>query len=239
MVRRVMQKAYFFVLMTLFGCGLSSDDQGIKVFTLTANFSEGLSTWQPDFTGYPASWQDSVEYALQWDWVERPAATGHGKALMLSGKNLDEGLFMFIKTEVHGLSPNTEYALVFGVQLASDASSDIDGTNGSPGKSVYLKAGASTIEPKKIVNDGTCAFNLDKGDQESLSGNDMVVLGDIASASGQYELINRNSSMHPAPFIVRTDANGRFWLVIGTYSNYHGSTTIYYTEISVLMSVPD
>lgn len=239
MGRCAMQKAYFFVLLILLGCSLSPEDQGIRVFTLTSDFSDGLSTWQPDFTGYPASWQDSVDYELRWDWVDRPAGTGRGKALMLSGKNLDEGLFMFIKTQVYGLSPNTEYALVFGIQLASDASSNIDGTNGSPGKSVYLKAGASTIEPMKVVNDGNCYFNLDKGDQESLSGSDMVVLGDITSPSEGYALINRNSSTHPAPFIVRTDANGRFWLVIGTDSNYHGTTTVYYTEISVLMSVPD
>src|ERR1043165_1133750 len=126
MGRRAMQKAYFFVLLTLFGCSLSAGDQGIKVFTLTSDFSDGISTWQPDFTGYPASWQDSIEYELQWEWVERPSTTGQGKSLMLSGKNLDEGLFMFIKTQVYGLSPNTDYALVFGVQLASDASSDID-----------------------------------------------------------------------------------------------------------------
>ncbi len=124
--------------MTLFGCGLSSDDQGIKVFTLTANFSEGLSTWQPDFTGYPASWQDSVEYALQWDWVERPPLQVTEKPSCFQERILMKAFSCSLKQKSHGLSPNTEYALVFGVQLASDASSDIDGTNGSPGKSVYL-----------------------------------------------------------------------------------------------------
>ena len=239
MVWRAMHRAFFFVFLILCGCALSSEDPGIKVFTLSSDFSVSLDTWQAEFTGYPASYQDSMEYQLQCSWVQRPANVGSGKSYMMSGNNLGDGLFMFIKTKVTGLSPNTDYALVFGVELASNATSDIDGTNGSPGKSVYLKAGASTVEPKKIVDNEICTFNLDKGYQESISGNDMVVLGDIAASSSNYELIQRNSSNHTSPFIVRTDHNGCFWLMVGTDSAYQGTTTVYYTSVTVLMTVPD
>jgi hypothetical protein len=239
MVWRAVHKAVFVLLLILCGCSLSSEMQGIRVYTVQSDFTYGMDSWEADFTGYPASYQDSLEYQLQAALSDRPSSVGPGKAFMLSGKNMSDDLFMFIKNKITGLSPNKDYALTFGVELASDASSGVDGVNGSPGKSVFLKAGASTIEPKKIVQSETCAFNLDKGTQDGLSGADMVVLGDIAVETEDYSLINRNSSGHTSPFIARTNSNGELWLFVGTDSGYAGITTVYYTNVTVILSEPD
>jgi hypothetical protein len=234
MVWRAMNKALFVVFLMLCGCSLSSDDQGIKVFTVESDLTKGRDDWEGDFTGYPASWEDSVEYELKCVYTDVPDNVGPFKGLMISGNNHGDALFMFIKNKVTGLAPNTDYALVFGVELSCNAS-----TGSESPKNVFLKVGASTEEPKKIKAGEDCVFNLDKGSEPGLSGSDMMVLGDLAASTQEYALIKRNSSNHTTPFIVRTNANGELWLVIGTESAYQGETIVYYTGVEVILTVPD
>src|SRR5687767_11606416 len=124
MVLRAMNKALFAFFLVLCGCSLSSETQGIKVFTVQSDLTLGRDGWEGDFTDYPANWQDSVDYELKCDYTDIPDNVGPAKGLMISGKNLGDRLFMFIKNKVTGLAPNTDYALVFGVELTSNASTD-------------------------------------------------------------------------------------------------------------------
>ena len=229
-----------FISLIFFGCTLNDDPKGIKVLSIQSDLTTNQDEWTGDFTGYPTP-EDSIAYELKFAYTDLPPNLGAKKGVMLSGNDIDgDGLFMFIKNKVTGLTPNTEYALVFEVQLASNASSEIDDENGSPGGSVFLKAGASSAEPNKIIGSSGCELNIDKGSVQSLPGSDLIVLGNIAvGTQSTYQLINRGSTNFNAPLRITTNSNGEFWLIIGTDSAYKGTTTVYYTQVNVILTVPD
>ena len=228
-------------IMFLCGCSLSDDDQGISVFSVSFDFNQSEEGWKADFTDLPSNIEDSSYFELKYDYTDLPANLGTRKAIMLSGNNHSDDLFMFIKTKVSGLIPNTSYTLVFDVELASNAPKGSVGAAGSPGESVYLKAGASEIEPVKNVQGDNYVLNIDKGNQDA-EGAHAVVLGDIAipSTVAEYTLITRNNASPSAePFIAQSNDNGDLWLLIGTDSGYKGTTTVYYTKVMVLFSGPN
>ncbi len=207
------------------------------VFSYGFDFSQSQDNWLVDFTDYPA-YTDPSSYELEFAYTDRPANLGtNKKSMMLSGNNHSDDLFMFMKKKIVDLSPNTDYALVFEVELASNAPKGSVGIGGSPGESVYLKAGASGTEPKQVIEDNEYALNVDKGNQ-STSGEMAVVLGDIAVPEDTqgYALITRNSAANADPFIVRTNSKGEIWLIIGTDSGFEGTTTVYYTRVNVIFS---
>jgi hypothetical protein len=145
---------------------------------------------------------------------------------------------MFMKKKLTGLSPNTDYTVVFDVELASNAPLGYTGIGGAPGDGVFLKAGASGMEPKKVIESGRYTFNLDKGNQAN-AGLMATMLGNIATPenSTDYALITRsNASSYAAPFIARSNGDGEIWLFVGTDSGFEGVTTVYYTRVNVVFS---
>jgi hypothetical protein len=228
----------FFGLLSMFGCSLSGQE-GIDLLTYIVDFNDGQDGWTGDFTGYPAGEQDSAEYNLQFAYTDLPPNLGNRKGLMLSGYNHNDSLFMFIKNKVTHLYPETDYSIAFEVEFASNAPTGDIGVGGAPGEGVVLKAGASAPEPQKIVVGNNCLLNIDKGNK-AIPGKDMAVLGNIAVAENttDYTLITRSSvNYNLAPFTARTNSNGELWLIIGTDSGYQGLTTVYYTRISVVLTV--
>ena len=231
----------FVCMMLLCSCSLSDDDKGISVFSVSFDFSESADGWTADFADLPANAEDSIFYELKHGYTNLPANLGMRKAIMLSGNNHSDDLFMFIKRKVTGLNPNTSYTLVFEVELASNAPKGTVGAGGSPGESVYLKAGASEIEPVKNLEGDRYVLNIDKGNQ-SEAGSNATVLGDIATplTVAEYTLITRNNASPSAePLIAQSNNAGEIWLMIGTDSGFEGTTTVYYTNVKVLFSSPN
>ena len=107
----------FVCMMLLCSCSLSDDDKGISVFSVSFDFSESADGWTADFADLPANAEDSIFYELKHGYTNLPANLGMRKAIMLSGNNHSDDLFMFIKRKVTGLNPNTSYTLVFEVEL--------------------------------------------------------------------------------------------------------------------------
>ena len=139
---------------------------------------------------------------------------------------------MFIKKEITGLVPNREYLVSFRVRFASNVANGQVGIGGSPGESVYIKAGATPVEPVKQLNqDDFYELNIDKGNQ-SQGGSAMVVLGNFANGTEEnvYTLKTLTNSF---PFRARANSEGRLWLIVGTDSGFEGTTTIYYDEIEI------
>lgn len=228
---------YSIVLIVLCGCSPSDDEPSISVFSASFDFKDGQDGWEADFTDLPSSVVDSV-YELKFAFTDLPANLESRKSLMLSGRNYSDDLFMFIKRKVTGLIPNTSYNLVFEVELASNAPKGSVGVGGSPGESVYLKAGASEIEPKKIVQSNQYVLNIDKGNQ-SAGGENAITLGDISIPPGstEYTLISRSNASDPnQPFIAQSNSDGEIWLLVGTESGFEGTTTVYYTKVNVVFS---
>ena len=228
------------------GCGGSSDPSP-QHFQFT--FSEDLEDWTVGFADYPAGTSDAEQQAIDEFYeldgrharLPQPLDTADG-AVLLAGNNHSDDLFMFIKRRVSGLVPDTTYQLELRVEIATDAPKGCAGIGGSPGESVFVKGGASGIEPLRVMDDtagtATWIMNVDKGNQAN-GGTEAQVLGDFAnsgdceSSDFSYELKELSNLELPA-FDVTTDHNGDAWLLLGTDSGFEGTTTIYFTEIEAV-----
>lgn len=228
----------FLAVATTIALGCSDGgDEGIVLSSFTYDFNEEMHGWQPGFSDYPIGKDDSSFYELKYVYTNVPASIGTSKSIMISGNNHSDDLFMYLKKKLEGLKPDAYYSLTFTVELISNASSNLSGIGGSPGESVFLKAGASSIEPKSIKQSDKYVMNIDKGNQ-SQSGTEMITIGNIASTepSSEYAAISRSSSIYNVPFQAKTNSNGELWIIVGTDSGFEGITTLYYTKISVVVS---
>ncbi|QJD77378.1 hypothetical protein [Spirosoma rhododendri] len=221
----------FFVLLGAAAC----DPDVAPTLPLTgvlyeSNFSAGTDGWKADFADYSTA---NGDMQLRSDWTVLPKPLDSTRrSIMLSGMNRSDDLFMYLTRSLTGLQPNHDYKLVFGIELASPYATNSFGIGGSPGSSVYVKAGASATEPKRQLINDFYEINVDKGNQAQ-GGKDVLVLGNIGAGEDveQYTLINRNNA--DAPLTVRSDSNGQLWLIVGTDSGHEGLTTLYYSRIRV------
>lgn len=204
-------------------------------FTLVFDFEDGNQGWIGDFADLPVEGQDIFE--LDVSHGPLPEETGVAdNAIRIQGHNRSDDLFMFLKREVTDLIPSTTYTMVFELELASQYPEGSVGIGGSPGASVFLKAGASEDEPETVIEPGETQdylrMNIDKGNQ-SQDGADMYGLGTIGIEGEEfrYELIQRDNS--DRPFTVTTSPEGSLWLIVGTDSGFEGLTALYYNRIAI------
>jgi hypothetical protein len=233
---KLCSKAILAAFLTLFSaCSLDEGDKlALLIFSEEFDFNEGEHGWIHGFSDYPADPADSSLFDLTYAYTDDlPESILTKRSIMLSGKNLNKDLFMYLKKEITGLKPDTDYTLTFNVELASDLSSNSADKSGS----VFLKAGAILTEPKSVIASGNYVMNIDKGDQEA-AGKDMVSLGDIATPTTNtgYTLISRNNIMADSRCVARTNSDGSLWLIIGTDSNLEGTTTVFFTRVSIVFS---
>ncbi|MBL7845804.1 MAG: hypothetical protein JNK44_18220 [Cyclobacteriaceae bacterium] len=228
-------KGSIFALGALFlitACELNNDN--IRVFAYSFEFSTSDQGWDGDFADYPIG--DSVFYELKFKHDTLPRTNGNRKALLSSGKNHSDDLFMFIRRKLTGLKPNTEYRVLFNVRISSNVPTGNVGVGGAPGESVFVKAGAVTTKPEKVQVGGYYRMNVDIGSQ-SQAGADVLVIGNIgvAPTTTQFTEIYRNNSSANS-FLVTTDSQGEVWILVGTDSGFEGTTTVYYTAIDILFN---
>lgn len=218
-----------FAVLLLTGC--SDDDDNQSTTTLTYDFDSDMEGWEADFADYPEG--EETLYELKSKLIGLPSPLdSDDNAIKLTGKNHSDDLFMFIKRKITGLEPNQRYGLTFNLKFATNAPSNTAGIGGSAGESVFVKTGASQIEPIKAVDSaGDYRMNIDKGNQDS-EGDDMFNLGDFANGTDKavYKL---KTLTNEDSFAVQADKNGELWVIIGTDSGFEGTTTIYYTSISL------
>jgi heat shock protein HslJ len=204
----------------------------------TYTFDDGDEGWIADFADLPADY-DPDFYELDSEWRELPDDLG-GHGMYMQGHNRSDDLFMFLKRQIDGLEPNASYGATFRLVLANNVPPGLSGVGGSPGESVYVKVGATTIEPIIIEEDadGWLRMNIDKGNQAQ-EGEDMINIGDLANpnitpeTAVAYELMEQNSVGRD--FEVTADGNGVVWFIVGTDSGFEGLTTLYYDTISVVL----
>jgi hypothetical protein len=214
-------------LLLIFGLLACStpEEQQFDIFSETYDFNKNAWGWEAEFTDYPV---DVTDQYGSYNWTAEYAEVfsnniGSQMALRLSSDNVSEDVFMFIKKKVTGLKANTNYSLVFEVEMISNAQAD---------QSVVLKAGASFVEPQKIVRDGWFELNLDKGTSLT-SGKDLIILGELDGANPSPSYSNVDA---PLRFTATTNNAGELWLIIGTESTYPGQNTVHYTKINVIFS---
>jgi len=212
------------------GCSSASPDT-------TFEFDEGPQGWVEGFADYPAD-GDLAIYEFEADWRPLPENL-EGNALYISGHNRSDDLWMHWARPIRDLEPNTDYAVSISVELASSVPEGLFGIGGSPGESVFIKAGASTNEPTTVIDDqGWWRLTADKGNQAD-GGDDAVVIGtpanpnlDPETADGTtFELMTLDTT--GLNLTAATDESGTLWVFVGTDSGFEGATTLYYNTIDV------
>jgi len=223
-----------FILMA--SCG---PEQEVKVYTFSYLFADSTSGWTADFADYPL---DSTGSYLHFKHDSLPYIINRDSSLYslkLSGTNIDDGLFMFVKRQISGLRPNTDYEIFMNVRLASKEPISNNGLEDTSGELVYVKVGASTVEPEVELEgeSGYYRLNLDKGFGDEGGANALTVgnIG-VGTTTTKYALITRNST---ESFVVTSDGNGKMWLIVGTDSQFAGRTVVYYTQINAYLNQAD
>jgi hypothetical protein len=237
MIRKLI--GYGLACLTLFMIACF-EEQEATVFSYSYSFKIDDQGWTGDFADYPEGDSISYELVIKRDTIPTGTSTNSTTSgLLVSGNNGSDDLFMFIKKKITGLQPNTKYELMFNVRLSSKAPTGSFGIGGAPGESVYLKVGASLNEPKKELDAGSYRMNIDKGNQ-STEGLDMINVGHVgvAATTTKYTTISRNNNSNNA-FTIKTDSSGEIWVIVGTDSGYEGKTTLYYTQIEILINKAD
>lgn len=229
-----MKKIQKFILPGLLILFLISCDDGYDNQPATQSFSwdfsEDAEGFMGDFADYPIGEGTSYGLTFEHTMLPEPLDQTEG-ALMLSGTNMSDDLFMFAKKKITGLDFNASYNVTFRVEFASNVPDGQAGVGGSPGESVWIKMGVVPEEPVPSGdNMDYYRMNIDKGAQ-SQGGSDMVVLGDFSNDTNQ-DVYTLKTVENEAPFEVTTDAMGSVWLIVGTDSGFESTTTIYYNFIS-------
>jgi hypothetical protein len=229
-------------LVIVSACGLDSDKSGISISSLVYDFNSELYGWQYGFSEYPVTPDDSTVFEFKYAHTDRPSnLAGSGKAIMISGNNKSDDLFMFLKKKITGLRPDADYTLSFTVEFASEANPANANIGGPTGENVFMKVGAADKEPKSIVENGHYVMNISKGNRNE-SGASMINVGNISApqnATGYALVVRSNATAYGVPFEVSTNSNGELWLIVGTDSSYKGVTTLYYTKINVVLSAKE
>jgi len=223
---------FFAIILILTACDL--DDENTSTLELSCDFDIDQNEWVGGFADYGVGREEEVELNFFHDSLPPPLDTTQG-ALRITGRNLSDNLFMFTKTNVTGLAPNTVYELTFDIELAHNAPEESVGIGGSPGASNFLKVGAAPTEPMQVAVDDFYRLNLDKGNQ-SQGGDDAIVIGNIGHDGDEFEyrLIQRDNSGNPLR--AATNDLGQLWLFIGVDSGFEGVTNFYITEIRVTIA---
>ena len=195
------------------------------------DLANACDDWQAGFADYPAGQESFFELAAQC----ADSSTNANRGVFLSGANHSDDLFMFIKHPVSGLKPAKNYFVEASIEILSKAPTNCIGVGGDPGMSVYVKFGASTVEPVPVIQtNGYVRMNVDIGSQSN-SGSNAVVIGNIATTSTNcfnehYELKRLQS---PAPLAAQSDADGTLWIFAGADSGFEGRTSLFFTQANI------
>ena len=203
------------------------------------NLRIGAPGWEAGFANYRPDMGDDMELEAGHEPLPEALDEDGSMGLYIAGTNRSDDLFMFWKDRVDGLDPFTPYRVEFEVEFATEAPSGCVGNGGPPGESVYVKAGATLVEPEAVVGhemgDEYYVMNIDKGNQAQ-EGADAKILGHVGNTASEctdWEWELKQLEGH-SPIEIETDAEGAAWLIIGTDSGFEGRTRLYYTWLRVV-----
>jgi len=211
---------------------------------LEFDFCHGAQGWEASFAEYAQEMED-----IQLESGIRPLPSEleiEGTGYYLQGMNPSDDLFMFLKRRLgtdDGVVSGQEYRIKFTIVFASNAPSGASGIGGSPGEAVFLKAGASMVEPEVYLDSATNYYfmNVDKGLGNSDSGEAASVTGHIANGLSADEIDMENppyvslERQHEHEYTITASPDGELWLLVGTDSGFEGLTGIYYQRIAVTL----
>jgi len=216
------------LILALAGCGNNDQTNVVEPTEYIYNFQEDSEDWTAGFADYPnePNVEDFYELEFSHSMLPSPLRITDG-ALKQAGNNHSDDLFMFVKKKITELVPFRTYNVSMEIEFASNAPNGSVGVGGSPAEAVSIKAGASTSEPLKVLDnsDNWYRMNIDKGEE----------IGDFANGteSSAYNLVTLKTMNSIS---VESNSNGEIWLVVGTDSGFEDKTTIYYNKIKVILN---
>lgn len=218
------------LIFSLASC--SGNKIGKNSGSVSFNFEKGVEGWSGNFADLPVDYDKDL-FETEFKHANIPIQDKKHKGLLIKGHNRSDDLFMYITRkfkEKQVLQPNTKYTVDLSFDIATNVPANMMGIGGSPGSSVYVKAGVINIEPKVEEKNGYFRMNIDKANQ-SKSGEDMVVLGTIDKVNSQDD--SYQYKQFKKTFQITTNENGEAWVIIGTDSGFEGLTKLYYTNIKI------
>jgi hypothetical protein len=219
------------LIMVSNACGQESP----QVVETTFAFDTDQEGWIGGFADLPLDYQQQG-YDVSFGYAEIPVPEAVSNGLFITGNNHSDDLFMYIKRQLgseDGLRPDTRYDAILTFKMATEVPPGMMGIGGSPGESVYIKAGVVGKEPKAVEQSGDYVMNIDKGDQ-SQDGRDMKVVGDAAKGEGVGQ--NDDTFQYKTFALsieVTTLSEAKVWIIIGADSGFEGISRLYFDDISV------
>lgn len=217
------------LLLLLLACGQESAETVEISFT----FDGDEKGWVGGFADLPLDYQQQG-YNVSFSYARIPVQGDENNGLFLTGNNHSDDLFMYIARRFgpeDGLRANIPYRVALSFRMATDVPPGMMGIGGSPGESVYIKAGVVTREPKAVEQSGNYAMNIDQGSQ-SQGGADMTVVGDAAKGEGAGQ---NDETYQYKPFglslEVTASSEGELWVIIGADSGFEGISRLYFDDI--------
>jgi len=234
-MKRSIKKITALLLSATIVSGLVGCTGETKVPEVTYKFDETQEGWIGGFADLPIGEENKEFYSLDFQYADIPVEGKESKGLYITGNNHSDDLFMYITKKVDkeiGLKANTKYKVDLSFDMATGVPGGMMGIGGSPGSSIYVKAGIVNVEPN-VVEDSLnyYRFNIDQGSQSG-GGKDMTVLGNVEKTDESVDESFQYKSFESS-YEVITDENGQAWIVIGTDSGFEGITQLYYDNIEI------
>ena len=218
------------LILPAYGWSAVSAQVAAQEVEFESTFETDAEGWSAGFADLPADYDPAI-YELDSELRALPVDL-EGSGIYIQGHNRSDDLFMFLKKQVDGLEPETSYGVAIEIDLATNIPEGLSGIGGSPGESVYVKAGATPVEPVVSTDEsGHLRVNIDKGNQAT-EGVDMLNLGNVAHPDiidDEYRI--KAMDNNDKPLEVTTDSGGRLWLIVGTDSGFEGLSSFYYSRI--------
>ncbi|HHU22202.1 MAG TPA: copper amine oxidase N-terminal domain-containing protein [Clostridiales bacterium] len=214
-----------------FAHGIEFDENSIEIQKYSYVFEKDTLGFEAIFADYHYDPTGNYDiYELTWDYREIPVEGRESMGLYIASHNRSDDIFMGYFKEISGLEPNREYTFDVEFLLATDVEGGLIGIGGPPGEAVFVKCGASTVKPEVVLENNNFRINIDKGAQSD-SGKAMRVIGNMAKPNGAPEgfVFKRME----ASFSVKTDSEGRLYLIIGTDSGFEGFTEYYIDDVTL------
>ncbi len=199
------------------------------------DFATGPHGWTPAFCDYPVGQEDAHELLAGSSRLPDPLDQTQ-RALVISGNNVGKDLFMYYRRKIDGLERGRDYLISFTLEIASNAPRACMDACGKYSGGPTLLAGASAEDPTPIEVEGWHRFPLEKG-RPAWDEHTVALLGNASaghtdcSDNAPYELQRRRTG----GMRVKATAGqtGELWLFFGTDSRTPGTTTLYYTRLTL------
>jgi hypothetical protein len=229
-------------LVLLSACGGSDDD---PVAPGTGTPTAAFRTFTADFDQDPPNWPGWASETSDYSAGTAPTAVVFeqrvipapftGKGYFIGGHNNSDDAFLYIKKQYTGLVASTDYTFTAQVNFVSNTPSGCMGVGGAPGESVYVIGAASPTEPKAAADSaGYTKVNIDRGNQGT-PGAASLVLGNIGNGQpcdGTTRYVAK-SVRNSTGIKVKTDAEGKVWVLFGIDSGFEATSSIYVQNITI------